>query len=933
MDSTNSLNNNLQNQLLILIDGHALVHRSFHAIQQPLTVSSTGEDVRAVYGFTNALLRTISEWEPSHVVVTFDLPIPTFRHDLFDEYKAHRPPTPPELRHQFDRVREVVRAFEIPIYELGGFEADDLLGTLCSQAETKNIDTLILTGDSDTLQLVSDKVKVLMNSSARRTSLYNVVEVEKRYGGLGPQYVAQIKALQGDSSDNVPGIPGIGIKTAISLLTKYGSIKGIYDNIDDVSPPRAKKSLESNKEVADRALTLTTIRRDVPVELDLEKAKFGTYIKDEVVSLLGKLEFHSILPRIPNGLNDSDKEKSDTAQMSFFAEDQDDVDYKIVDTDEAMEELISTIKTDSGFSFDTETTSVNPMNCDLVGISFSVDSGKGWYVPISHKDGTQLSKSDIFSRLSPIFNDITIPVRAHNANYDITVLQENGIYVEGLEFDTMIAAHVSGGRNWGLKDLALERLGHDMTPITDLIGSGKNQITMSEVSIEKAGQYASADADYTERLHEILKSDLEKKDIIDLFLNVEIPLIPVLVKMQQNGVALDVKLLSEMSSELAAHMNSIKTEMFELIGHEFNLNSPKQLSDLLFSQLDLPTTRKTKSGFSTDAQSLHDLKFQLDMGYSENADPRSYEVLNRILEYREVAKIKSTYVDALPTMVNAKTGRVHTTYRQTGTSTGRLSSNDPNVQNIPVRTELGRRVREAFVADSDQNKILVAADYSQIELRVLAHYSRDEGLMNAFHNNEDIHSSTASLVYGIPIPEVEPDMRRIAKVLNFGVIYGLSPHGISRQTDLTQKEGKKFIDIYFSKYPGIQKYLDGVKEQCKQNGYVETILGRRRYLPDINSRNFRFRSQAERAAINMPIQGTAADIIKVAMINIQKRLDKSQMKSMMILQVHDELIFETPKDEVLQLNSIISELMPSALKLDVPITIDTKMGSTWGTLK
>ena len=923
----------MQNQLLILIDGNALVHRSFHAIQQPLTVSSTGEDVRAVYGFTNALLRTISEWEPTHVVVTFDLPTPTFRHDLFDEYKAHRPPTPPELRPQFDRVRDVVRAFEIPIFELGGFEADDLLGTLCSQAETKNLETLILTGDSDTLQLVSEKVKVLMNSSSRRTSLYNIDEVENRYGGLGPQYVAQIKALQGDSSDNVPGVPGIGIKTAINLLTKYGSIKGIYDNIDDVSPPRAKKSLESNKEVADRALTLTTIRRDAPIELNLDKAEFGTYKREEVVSLLGELEFHSILPRIPNVLTTNDQDKSDTAQMSFFSEEQEKTDYKIVDTEMAFEELISAIKTDTGFSFDTETTSINPMNCELVGISFSVDAGKGWYIPISHKDGTQLSKNSVLSRLSPIFSDTTTPVRAHNANYDITVLRENGIFVEGLEFDTMIAAHVAGGRNPGLKDLALDRFGHEMTPITELIGSGKNQITMSEVSIEKAAKYASADADYTERLHSILRKELEQKEILGLFSNVEIPLIPVLVKMQQNGVALNVELLSEMSSELLEHMNSIKTEMFELIGHEFNLNSPKQLSDLLFSQLNLPTTRKTKSGFSTNAQSLHDLKFKLDMGYSENADPRSYEVLNRILEYREVAKIKSTYVDALPTMVNAKTGRVHTTYRQTGTSTGRLSSNDPNVQNIPVRTELGRRVREAFIADRDQNNILVAADYSQIELRVLAHYSRDEGLMNAFHNNEDIHSSTGSLVYGVPIPEVAPDMRRIAKVLNFGVIYGLSPHGISQQTDLTQKEGKKFIDLYFSKYPGIQKYLDGVKDQCRQNGYVETILGRRRYLPDINSRNFRFRSQAERAAINMPIQGTAADIIKVAMINIQKRLDELKMNSKMILQVHDELIFEAPNNEVTQLNSIISELMPSALKLDVPITIDTKMGSTWGTLK
>ena len=455
---------------------------------------------------------------------------------------------------------------------------------------------------------------------------------------------------------------------------------------------------------------------------------------------------------------------------------------------------------------------------------------------------------------------------------------------------------------------------------------------MAEVPIEVASEYAAADADFTERLHEMLKFELEQKDISKLFNDVEVPLIPILVRMQRNGLKLNENLLKDMSITIGQQLEEIKTEMFELIGHEFNLNSPKQLSELLFSELSLPPTRKTKSGYSTDAQALEDLKVILDRGDSQDSDPRSYEVLNRILEHRELAKIKSTYIDALPTMINKLTGRVHTSYRQTGTTTGRLSSNDPNVQNIPVRTELGRKVREAFVVENPEENLLLAADYSQIELRVLAHLSQDSGLLDAFHRGEDVHSATSALVNGIPLESVTPDMRRIAKILNFGVIYGLSPHGIARQTDLTQKEGKEFIDIYFSKYPGILNYLDSVKSQCQSSGYIETLLGRRRYLPEINSRNFHLRSQAERAAINMPIQGTAADIIKVAMINIDQQLTKLQMKSKMILQVHDELIFEVPKKELQEMESLVGELMPSAISLEVPLEIEMKTGSDWGNL-
>ncbi len=928
---TKEVNNN---ELLILIDGHALVHRSFHAIQHPLTVSSTGEDVRGVYGFANAFLRTLDEWNPSHVIITFDLPYPTFRHKMFDEYKAHRAPTPPELRGQFDRVRQLMSAFNVPIYELEGFEADDLLGTLSFQSQESGLDTLILTGDSDTLQLVSEKVRVLMSSSFQKRNLYNITAVQERFGGLGPEYVAEIKALQGDASDNIPGVPGIGIKTAISLLSDYGSIEGIFENLESVKPPRAKASLEVNKELALKSRTLTTIVRDAPVSLDHEASKFGDYDRSNIVSLLTELEFHSIIPRIPDKsdkLNSSETTES-VNQLSLFAkETQTDGQYEVVTTPESLTQVLQAINTGYGFSFDTETTSLNPFDCELVGISFSVEPGKAWYIPVGHSEGNQLQKQSVLEKLKPIFIDEKVPVRAHNANFDVSVMEQNDVIVKGLQFDTMIAAHVGGRRNYGLKELSLECFGFEMTPITELIGSGRSQITMADVPIEKAGPYASADADYTERLYRLLKSELQQKEILDLFEEVEIPLIPVLIKIQTNGVSLNSHLLSDMSETLGQHLSEIREGMFELIGHEFNLNSPKQLSDILFSNLKLPTTRKTKSGFSTDAQSLDDLKGLLDRGEATESDPRSYEVLNRILEHREISKLKSTYVDALPEMVNPITEKIHTTYRQTGTTTGRLSSNDPNLQNIPVRTELGKKVREAFI--SGENTRLLAADYSQIELRVLAHFSQDPGLIEAFNNGEDIHSATSALVYDIPLSEVTPAMRRIAKILNFGVIYGLSPHGITRQTDLTLKEGKQFIDIYFDKYKGIQEYLDSVKVQCRQLGYVETLLGRRRYLPDISASNFRMRSQAERAAINMPIQGTAADIIKVAMINIQNAIENNKMASAMILQVHDELIFDVPEEEMSEMESIVGELMPSSIQLSVPLTVETKIGNNWGNMK
>ncbi len=919
-----------QSPLLLVMDGHALVHRAWHAIREPLNVRATGEDVRAIFGFLNIFLKTLNERKPTHVAVTFDVSAPTFRHERFEKYKAHRPPTPPELRPQFDHVKELMRALGVPIYEREGYEADDVIGTLCLQAEEQGIDTMVLTGDTDTLQLVSQTVSVLLSYAVGRKTLYDVEAVRDRYDGLGPESVADIKALEGDSSDNIPGVPGVGRKTAIKLLREFGDIPGIYEHLEDVRPPRAKKSLTENRDRAFEARFLTTIKRDVDdVQLDLSKCVFGDFSRSEVVDVLTRLEFFSMVSRIPMSLDE--REGSQTA-LDLNGDAQP-VDYTVVDTEGKLAELVSALDTPQGFSFDTETTSQDPMRARLVGLSFSTEPRAGWYVPVGHVEGAQLPLAQALDALEPILTNPSVPKTAHNANYDMMVLENHGVRVEGLAFDTMLAAHAAGRSSVGLKNLALDMLGEEMTPISELIGRGRAQKTMDEVEIEKAAQYAAADADYTERLRRKLEGEVEDKALGEMLRRYELPLVPVLIRMQRYGVAVDLDLLSKMSDELGRDLNDVRNEMYMTVGHEFNLNSSQQLGGVLFDELRLPPTRRTKSGFSTDASALDGLKGRLDTGALSDADPRAYAVLDNILHFRHLSKIKSTYVDALPGLVNPETGRIHTKYNQTGSATGRISSSDPNVQNIPVRTELGRKVRRAFVAERAPETTLLAADYSQIELRVLAHFSKDPELLAAFLRGEDIHSATSSLVYEVSMDEVTAEMRRIAKILNFGVLYGLTAYGISQQTDLNPEQGQRFIDVYFERYPGIQDYVKGTVRECRERGYVQTALGRRRYLPNISARNFRARSAAERAAINMPIQGTAADIIKIAMIEIMDRMLDLGMKSKMILQVHDELIFESPRDELDQMSEIVMDLMPSSLDLDVPLAVELKTGDNWGDMK
>jgi DNA polymerase-1 len=925
--------------LLLLIDGHALVFVAYFALREPMTVRATGEPIGAVYGFLNSFIKTVTDFGPSHCVVAFDPPGPTFRHDHYSEYKAHRPPTPPDLPGQIDRVKEMLRAFDIPIVEAPGFEGDDVLGTLSAQAEAKGVDTVIMTVDTDALQLVSPQTRVYVSTAFNR-KVYDVAAVEARYDGLGPDRVADIKGLEGDTSDNIPGVRGVGRKTAIKLLHQFGTVEGIYEHLDELKPAGLQTRMRDGEEAARESKYLTTIVRDAPVNLDLDAADFSSYDRPAVAEFLTGLDFRTIIDRLPvfgaDPIAANGGPESAAAPAKKIT-----ADYQVVDTRENLDAMIAELSASPTIAFDTEATSQHAMLAELVGLSFSNAAGVGWYVPVGHapkleielgetpEELVQVPMAEALDALRPLFESETTGKMAHNANYDVTVLANHGMQVRNLTFDTMLAAHLTGRRTIGLKALALELLGEEMTPIKDLIGTGKKRITMAQVPIAKAAPYAAADADFTYRLHGIFSEDLDRMDLAGPLETMEMPLVHVLVRMQRSGIALNSDLLNKMSVELGKRLAEVESSMYEVVGHEFKIGSSQQLGEVLFNELKLPPVRKTKSGFSTDAASLDALKEQLDAGKLVDVDARAYDVIDRVLEFREVSKLKSTYVDALPGLVNPKTGRIHTSYNQAGSATGRVSSNDPNVQNIPVRTELGRRVRRAFVAQGSPDWMLLGADYSQIELRVLAHMSQDPGLLKAFHDGLDIHSATSSMVYGVDLSDVTPDMRRVAKVLNFGVLYGLTPFGIIQQTDLTADQGKKFIDAYFTSYPGIKTYIDATIESCKQRGYVASLGGRRRYLLEINASNRQARQAAERAAINMPVQGTAADILKLAMLRMQDRLDEAGMQSRMLLQVHDELVFECPVTESEALADLLRKEMTGAMKLTVPLEVEVKAGPNW----
>lgn len=917
-------------RLLLVMDGNAMVHRAWHAIRQPLTVSRTGEDVHGAYGFVNTFLRELAHFNPTHCAISFDMSGPTFRHKEYNEYKAHRPATPTELLAQFQHVREVIDAFSVPIFEHQGYEADDVIGTICHLAKESNLETVVLTGDTDELQLVSDNVQVLLTYGAQKRTLYDIEAVKERYGGLGPEAVADLKALVGDPSDNIPGVPGIGTKTAIRLLTEYSSIEGIYSRINELEPGRIRENLQKNQDQALRSKFLTTIVTDVPLDLNLEATQFWKYDRSNVIERLSELEFFSLVNRVPNPQTQPTVTGQSELVLSTSVTE---TSVEVVDNLDRLESLISELSSASEFAFFTLSVGSDPMTAKLVGLAFCTTENSGWYLPVGHDVDAHLNNIDILPRLKPLLEDEDVPKITYNANFSMSLMARNGINIAGVAFDSILAAHTSGRQAIDLNSLALDCLHIEIEPLESITGKGRTRKTIAEVSPKEAASLAVAMVNVSQRIQPVLNSEIDEKRCASVFRNVELPLVPVLVRMQLNGVAIDVPLLDQMSSELDERISLIKSELFGEIGHEFNINSSQQLSDVLFKEIGLPTTKRTLKGYSTNASALEHLKAQLDQGDIVNVDPSARNILDNVLEYRQISKIKSTYVDALPGLVNVETGRIHTTYNQTGSATGRVSSDHPNVQNIPVRTKLGRRVRHAFIAEDASEWTLLAVDYSQIELRILAHLSGDPRLIEDFHTGQDIHSATAASVYDVPIDQVTSAMRRIAKIMNFGVIYGLSPFGINQQTGLSPEDGKSFINSYFGNYPLIRLYIDSAKTQVRKNGYVQTILGRRRYIPEITSSNFHVRASGERMAINMPIQGTAAEAIKIAMLRIQQRIDSLHMKTMMIVQVHDELIFEVPTNEIAQLQKLVLEIMPNVLDLQIPLDVEIKTGTSWGDME
>ncbi|MBI4504343.1 MAG: DNA polymerase I [Chloroflexi bacterium] len=930
--------------LLALVDGNALLHRAYHALPELMTTK--GEMTNAVYGFATMVFKALDDLKADHIAVCFDLAAPTFRHEAFAAYKAQRPETDQGLVPQFARTRELLAALSIPIFELEGYEADDLLGTLSLQAHEQGIPCIIVTGDNDALQLVSPRVRVLVpRRGITDTVLYDEEQVRERFG-VPPGGLPDYKALVGDPSDNLPGVPGVGAKTAGKLLQTYGSVEDLYAHLDEL-PAKQRDTLRAHVDQVRETKRLATIVRDAPITLDLDACRVGQYDRDRVVALLRELEFRTLLDRLPRpavvvGVAAPDgpavpAERGDgevgrlSSQLPLFAERRPEEGasegalgtYELVATAEKLDELARALRAAERFSFDTETTGQDPLRDELIGIALAWRPGHGVYVPVRHSpaaaDGHALMPLEaVRAALGPLLADAARPKIAHHAKFDIEAVAGVGMAVDGVAFDTMLAAQLleSTQRSANLKDLAWSELGLEMTPISALIGSGKQQRSMADVALDAVAQYAAADADVTLRLAGDLEPKLHRDGLGRLFAEIEMPLVPVLVRMETVGIALDVAQLQQLSAELHAKIGDLAQAIYEDVGHRFNLNSTQQLADVLFKELSLPGGRRTKTGYSTDAATLEELR-------------GTHPIIEKLLEHRQLVKLKSTYVDALPTMLNPRTGRLHTSFSQIGAATGRLSSSNPNLQNIPVRTEIGRRIRRAFVAGGP-DMLLLAADYTQVELRLLAHFSRDERLLAAFAAGEDVHRATAAEVFGVPPEAVTSDQRRIAKVVNFGIIYGVSDFGLAQNTGLPRADAARIISQYMARYEGVRRYIDETLRQARARGYVTTLFGRRRYLPEIAAPVATVRNAAERVAMNAPIQGTAADIVKLAMIRLDAALAERGMRSRMLLQVHDELLLEVPHDELDVARHLAPAIMAGAgAGLSVPLEVDVAVGPNW----
>ena len=920
---------------LVLVDGSSYLYRAFHAFP-PLT-NSAGEPTGAMYGVLNMLKSLISQVQPSHIAVVFDAKGKTFRDEMFEQYKSHRPPMPDDLRKQIQPLHDIIRALGIPLLVIEGVEADDVIGTLAVAASKANQKVLISTGDKDMAQLVDDNIMLI--NTMNNTLLDRDAVIEKY--GIPPELIIDYLALMGDSADNIPGVAGVGEKTALGLLQGIGSMAEIYANLDKVAelPIRGAKKLGdkllAEKEMADLSYRLATIKTDVDLDITPEQLTLGASNNDQLTEYFGRYEFKRWLNEVMNGADSITNNNEQPTKINHYqatpalAQNNDDevlpaiqIDrsrYETLLTEADLNRWVDKLKQAKLFALDTETDNLDYMAANLVGISFALENGEAAYLPLQLDylgAPKTLEKTTALSLLKPVLENPAIQKVGQNFKYDLTIFARNGIDVQGVAFDTMLESYVlnSTGRH-NMDELAKRYLGHQTISFEEIAGKGKNQLTFNQIPLEQAAEYAAEDADVTMKLQQVLWEKLSKEPSLEkLFKEMELPLLGVLSRMERRGVLIDSDALFLQSNEIANRLSELEEQAYVLAGQPFNLASTKQLQEILFDKLGLPVIQKTPKGApSTNEEVLEELAF-------------SHELPKVLEEHRGLSKLKSTYTDKLPQMVNPQTGRVHTSYHQAVTATGRLSSSDPNLQNIPIRNEEGRRIRQAFIAR--EGFTVVAADYSQIELRIMAHLSQDQGLINAFTQGKDIHRSTAAEIFGVALDEVTSEQRRNAKAINFGLIYGMSAFGLSRQLGIGRADAQSYMDLYFKRYPGVQTFMHDIREKAKAQGYVETLFGRRLYLPDINSSNGMRRKAAERVAINAPMQGTAADIIKRAMIQLDQKL-QNDPDIAMIMQVHDELVFEVRSEKVVFYSELIKTQMESAADLVVPLIVDVGQGNNW----
>ncbi len=883
-------------QQIYLIDGSAYLYRAFHAIRSLST--SAGVPTNATFGFTRIILKLLKEKQPEHVAVFFDVKGPTFRHDMFEDYKANRPPMPEDLRPQIPHIKEVVKALNIPIVEKTGFEADDLIGTYARIAEEKGFEVVMVTGDKDFMQLVTDNAVVwdpMKEEIIDKEAVFNKL-------GLTPIQVIDMLGLAGDTADNIPGVPGVGPKTAQKLLVEYGNVEGIYENLEKL---RSKKSLYAkltdNREQAFLSRDLVVIDRNVDVDTSLEEFKISPFDDERLAEIFKELEFHKLYQEFRKKQEPVEKE------------------YLLVTEIDKLKALVADLEKAGIFSIDTETTSVHPMRAELVGISVAYKEHQAFYIPVGHiNSADQHDRAEVLEILRPLLENPEIKKVGQNIKYDYIVFARHGVEMQGLWFDTMIASHLlnPAQRGHSLDKIAMDLLDHKTIKYEDVTGKGKAQIGFEEVEMDMALDYAAEDADITFLCYTILEKQLREAELISLMNDVEMPLVRVLATMEMHGIKVDTDELIALSKEFDQELSTLETDIHALAGEEFNINSSKQLGVILFEKLLLPVKKKTKkkTGYSTDVEVLTQLA-------------ELHELPEKVLRYRSIGKLKSTYSDALQELVHPETGRIHTSFNQAITATGRLSSSDPNLQNIPIRSEEGKKIREAFIPR--EGHTLIAADYSQIELRILAHCADDEILIEAFTNDEDIHTRTASEVFQTFPEFITPDLRRQAKAINFGIIYGMSAFRLAKELDISRKMAQTYIDSYFGRYAGVKTFIDDTIEGAKATGEVTTLLGRKRRLNDINSSNTNLRNFAERAAMNTPIQGSAADLIKLAMIHMDRLLTEKKLKSKMLLSVHDEIIFETPHEEKEELMALARSTMESVFDLKVPLKVNIDAGDNW----